>query len=111
MGNHEIFIKKGLSLVKLKLKDIFYIEAPESHVTLNTKIERFPIHFTITAIEKEFPSEIFIRVHRSFIVNKSRIKTIKEDSLDLNLGDTLINLPVDNSYRDFLLSEIKVMAL
>ena len=108
--DNEIFIKKGSSLVKLKLKDIIYIEALENYVILNTKDEKFTIHFTMKAIENQLPSGIFIRVHRSFIVNKSMIKTIKENSLDLIIGDELKNIPIGNSFRDPLLNGINVMA-
>jgi len=75
---NEIFIKKGSALVKLKIKDIIYVEALENYVILNTKNEKFTIHFTMKAIEYQLPSGIFIRVHRSFIVNISLIKTIKK---------------------------------
>lgn len=109
-GDEEIFIKKGSSLVKLKLKDIIYIEALENYVTLNTKDDKFTIHFTMKAIENQLPSGIFIRVHRSFIINKSLIQTIKENSLDLNVGDTLKSIPVGKSFRDTLLNDINVMA-
>ena len=109
-GDEEIFIKKGSSLVKLKLKDIIYIEALENYVTLNTRDDKFTIHFTMKAIENQLPSGIFIRVHRSFIINKSMIQTIKENSLDLNVGDILKSIPVGKSFRDTLLNDINVMA-
>jgi DNA-binding LytR/AlgR family response regulator len=109
-GDEEIFIKKGSSLVKLKLKDIIYIEALENYVTLNTNDDRFTIHFTMKAIENQLPSGIFIRVHRSFIINKSMIQTIKENSLDLIVGNTLKSIPVGKSFRDTLLNDINVMA-
>jgi DNA-binding LytR/AlgR family response regulator len=109
-GDEEIFIKKGSSLVKLKLKDIIYIEALENYVTLNTHDDRFTIHFTMKAIESQLPSGVFIRVHRSFIINKSMIQSIKENSLDLIVGDTVKNIPVGKSFRDTLLNDINVMA-
>jgi DNA-binding LytR/AlgR family response regulator len=109
-GDKEIFIKKGPSLVKLKLKDIVYIEALENYVTLNTNHEKFTIHFTMKAIENQLPSGIFIRVHRSFIINKSMIQTIKENSLDLIVGGEKKNIPVGKSFRDILLNDINVMA-
>ena len=107
---NEIFIKKGSSLVKLKLKEIIYIEALENYVTLNTNDDRFTIHFTMKAIENQLPSGIFIRVHRSFIVNKSMIKAIKENSLELIIGDELKNIPIGNSFRDTLLNGINLIA-
>jgi DNA-binding LytR/AlgR family response regulator len=109
-GEEEIFIKKGSSLVKLKLKDIIFIEALENYVTLNTNEDRFTIHFTMKAIESQLPSGIFIRVHRSYIINKSMIQTIKENSLDLIVGGALKSIPVGKSFRDSLLNDINVMA-
>jgi DNA-binding LytR/AlgR family response regulator len=109
-GDEEIFIKKGTSLVKLKLRDIIYIEALENYVTLNTNDDKFTIHFTMKAIENQLPSGVFIRVHRSFIINKSMIQSIKENALDLNVGGTLKSIPVGKSFRDSLLNDINVMA-
>jgi DNA-binding LytR/AlgR family response regulator len=109
-GEEEIFIKKGPSLVKLKIREIVYVEALENYVTLNTKEERFTIHFTMKAIENQLPTGIFIRVHRSFIINKSMIQAIKENSLDIIVGDVIKSIPVGKSFRDTLLNDINVMA-
>lgn len=109
-GDQEIFIKKGPSLVKLKLKDIIYVEALENYVTVNTREEKYTIHFTMKAIENQLPSSLFIRVHRSFIINKSMIQAIKENTLDLAVGDTMKSIPVGKSFRDVLLNDINVMA-
>jgi len=109
-GDEEIFIKKGSSLVKLKLRDIVFIEALENYVTLNTSTDRFTIHFTMKAIENQMPSGVFIRVHRSFIINKSMIQAIKENSLDLVVGKNIKSIPVGKSFRDGLLNDINVMA-
>jgi DNA-binding LytR/AlgR family response regulator len=79
-------------------------------VTLNTRDEKFTIHFTMKAIENQLPSGVFVRVHRSFIINKNMIQSIKENSLDLIVGDNIKSIPVGKSYRDFLLNDINVMA-
>jgi DNA-binding LytR/AlgR family response regulator len=109
-GDQEIFIKKGSSLVKLKLKDIVFVEALENYVTVNTREEKYTIHFTMKAIENQLPSALFTRVHRSFIINKSMIQAIKENTLDLAVGDTVKSIPVGKSFRDILLNDINVMA-
>jgi DNA-binding LytR/AlgR family response regulator len=107
---NEVFIKKGSALVKLKIKDIIFVEALENYVILNTKNEKFTIHFTMKAIEYQLPSVTFIRVHRSFIVNISMIKTIKENSLDLIIGNEVRDIPIGQSYRDPLLNRINIMS-
>jgi DNA-binding LytR/AlgR family response regulator len=106
----EIFIKKGSSLVKLKLKDIVFIEALENYVTVNTGDEKYTIHFTMKAIESQLPSSLFTRVHRSYIINKSMIQAIKENNLELTVGKTVKSIPVGKSFRDTLLNDINVMA-
>ena len=108
--DEEIFIKKGSSLVKLKINEIIFVEALENYVILNTREERFTIHFTMKAIESHLPSSVFIRVHRSYIVNKSMIQAIKENALELVVGDNVQNIPVGKSFRDVLLNDINVMA-
>ena len=110
-GDEEIFIKKGSSLVKLKLKDIIYIEALENYVTLNTSDDKFTIHFTMKAIENQLPSGVFIRVHRSFIINKSMIQAIKENSLDLIVGRYYEKHSCRKIIQGYtLLNDINVMA-
>jgi DNA-binding LytR/AlgR family response regulator len=109
IGDNEIFIKKGSLLIKLKIKDIMFIEALENYVTLHTKNDKFTIQFTMKALENQLPSVIFIRVHRSFIVNKSLIQAIGENSLELNIGDEMKNIPVGKSFRNPLLNSINIM--
>jgi len=109
IAEHEIFIKKSSSLIKLRLQDLIYIEALENYVILNTKDEKFTILFTMRAIEDQLPSEVFVRVHRSFIVNKSRIQTVNEDSLDLFIRDKPKSIPLGKSYRESLLNSLNMI--
>jgi DNA-binding LytR/AlgR family response regulator len=107
---NEIFIKRGSALVKLKIKDIIYVEALENYITLNTKNEKFTIHFTMKAIEYQLPSNTFIRVHRSFIVNIRFIKAIKENSLDLIIGNEIRDIPIGQSFKEPLINRINIIA-
>ncbi len=109
-GDEEIFIKKGSALVKLKLREIVFVEALENYVTLNTSNDKYTIHFTMKAMESQLPSGVFLRVHRSYIINKKMIQAIKENSLDIMVGNTIKNIPVGKSFRDSLLNDINVMS-
>jgi len=110
IADNEIFIKRGSALVKLKLKEIIYIEALENYVTLFTKEEKFTILFTMKGIEYQLPSEVFIRIHRSVIVNKSMIQTINESNVDIMYGDKIKSLPLGKSFREQLLKDITLMS-
>jgi DNA-binding LytR/AlgR family response regulator len=106
----EIFIKKGSSLVKLKIKDIVYVEALENYVTLYTNDDKFVIHFTMKGIEEYLPQGLFIRVHRSYIVNKTNIQAIRENLLDIVIGGVVKSMPVGKSFKDSLLDDINVVS-
>ena len=109
LGKQEIFIKKGSSLVKIKLEDIILVEALENYVVLHTATEKYTIHFTMKAIDQQLPSYLFIRVHRSYIVNKSCINMIRDNALEISGYKDVNNIPIGKSYRDALLKEINVM--
>ncbi len=109
-GDKEIYIKKGSSLIRLKLKELIYIESAENHINVHTKDEMFTIHFTMKAMESQLAPEIFLRIHRSFIVNRNMIKSINDDSLDLAFGDTIKNLPIGKSFKEILLNKINRMS-
>lgn len=108
--DNEIFIRKGSALVKLKLKDIVYIEALENYVTLYTMEGKFTIHFTMKSIENQLPTGMFFRVHRSFIVNRRMIQTIKESSLELMIGKETKTIPIGNAFREPLMNSINMIA-
>jgi DNA-binding LytR/AlgR family response regulator len=108
--DNEVFIKKGASLIKLKLTDIIFVEALENYIILNTREGKFTIHFTMKALENQLPAGNFIRVHRSFIVNRALIQTIKESFLELGVNDELKRIPLGNSYRDQLMNGINLIS-
>ena len=105
----EIFIKKGSSLVRIKFEEILWIEALENYVILNKINEKLTIHFTMKAIEKKLPSKKFTRIHRSFIVNTSKISVIKDNSVEIKLQAETITIPIGKSYKDQLMEDINLM--
>jgi len=105
----EIFIKKGSSLVRIKFDEILWIEALENYVILNTSSEKLTIHFTMKAIEKKLPSKKFTRIHRSFIVNTSKISVIQDNSVEIKLQSDSITIPIGKSYKEQLMKDINLM--
>jgi DNA-binding LytR/AlgR family response regulator len=102
----SIFIKRNLSLVKLRFEDILWVEALENYVSFYTDKERFTVHFTLKAIEKKLPPTKFIRVHRSYIVNVSAIISIEENNVIISANKENHAIPIGKSYRDKLMQDI-----
>ena len=102
-----LFVKSNSRLVKVNLKDIFYVEALKDYVVINTQYTRYTIHSTMKDIEKKLNNGDFIRVHRSFIVRIDKIQTIENQTVVLEESKKVI--PVGGSYREDLLSKLNMI--
>ena len=99
-----IFVKANQKLVKVRTKDIYFVEALKDYVVINTAHARYTIHSTMKDIEKKLPVSEFIRVHRSFIVRIDKIVAI--DHANVILEDDKKQIPIGGSYKDELSQRI-----
>lgn len=106
---NEIFIKKNSALVRLKYDEILWVEALENYVIFTTYSDKYTIHFTMKAIEQKLPSNMFTRVHRSFIVNTHSINLIEDNAIVINTKEGNKTIPIGKSYKDKLMGDINLM--
>ncbi len=106
----EIFIKNNNSLVRVKFEDILWIEALENYVVVNTFKDKFTIHFTMKSIAEKMPADKFVRVHRSFIVNMSKVKSIEDNSVIIRSETGSKVIPIGKSYKDQLMNDINLIS-
>jgi len=106
----EIFIKNNSSLVRVKYDDILWIEALENYVVLNTFREKYTIHFTMKSIADRMPSDKFMRIHRSYIVNFSKISAIEDNSVIIKIDNGNKLIPIGKSYKEKLLNDINLIS-
>lgn len=98
----SITIKSGYDLYKVKYKDILFIESDNEYVIFNTSDRKIMSHQTLKSLYKKLPSSMFIRVHRSYIVNKESVSALKGKSLLISKT----KIPVSDSYFDKVKSEL-----
>lgn len=73
----SIPVKKGDRIFIIKLSDIVFLEAKEKYVFVNTNDnQEHLIDFSLTNLEDKLPAD-FIRIHRSYIINKNYIKEVQ----------------------------------
>ncbi len=106
----EIFIKNNNSLVRVKFEDILWIEALENYVVVNTFKDKYTIHFTMKSIAEKMPADKFVRVHRSFIVNMSKVKSIEDNSVIIKSESGSKVIPIGKSYKDQLMNDINLIS-
>jgi len=101
----SIFVKVDANLVNLKFDDILWMEALGDYVGFHTKEKRYVVKATLSFIDKRIERKNFVRVHRSFMVNTDKIKTIDDSSLII--GDKLI--PISRGSRAGLMESINLL--
>lgn len=95
-------IKSGYDLHKVKFEDIQYIVSDSEYVTFHMADKKIISNQRLKALEQELSSAMFMRVHRSYIINKNSVTGLK--GRDLLLSDVMI--PVSDSYYDRVKDEL-----
>tara|TARA_R110000868_G_scaffold366839_1_gene629779 strand:+ start:20163 stop:20840 length:678 start_codon:yes stop_codon:yes gene_type:complete len=94
----SIIIKSGYDLHKLKYDAILYIESDSEYAIYHTTDGKIMSNQSLTALEKKLPKELFMRVHRSYIVNKKKVSALKGKDLFIEK----VAIPVSASYFDLV---------
>ena len=81
----------------IPLNQIYYIEAREKKIFIRTKQEEYGFYDTIENMEKKLP-ENFLRCHRSYIVNMSKVTAVKVSQSLIEVQDNL-QVPLSRSYK------------
>lgn len=98
-GDDFIYIKDGYDKIKVKLHDILYVEALKDYTLLVTDQKRHCVFSGIGNLLKEKYFENFIRVHRSFAVQKHFIQKVGTQNLQLF---NAFSIPIGNSFKENL---------
>jgi two-component system, LytTR family, response regulator len=94
-GQSFIFVKDGTKLVKIKLKDILYIEGLKDYVSIITREKKTVTLQTLKSLEVQLPDNQFIRVHNSYIVSLEGIESIEKERVQIGK----VFIPISDTYR------------
>ena len=111
MNNQDVpffYVKSDYRLVQVELSKLLYIECEKDYMRLHIEGQR-PIMtlMTMKTLEERLPQPQFMRIHRSIIVQVSKIESINQGSVNI-AGN---NLPIGNSYRERFFSYIDKLIL
>jgi DNA-binding LytR/AlgR family response regulator len=97
------FIKCNGKIEKITMADVMYIEALANYVIIHTRQKKYITYLTFSGIEEQLPSDLFVRIHKSYIVAISAIQTI--DGTEVITGS--MRLPIGKNYRNDVMSRIE----
>ena len=70
-----------------------------------TEDKSYLLSSTLKSISEQLPASLFIRVHRSFVINISRLDVVAESHIEIKRKV----IPVSKTYREILLKRIKTI--
>lgn len=101
----DLFVNIDRRLIKIEYAGILYIESKGDYIRINTEKKNFTVHSTIKKIKEKLPPELFVQVHRSYIINIKKIIDIEDNSV---LIDKTV-IPVSRSNRDELMKRLNLL--
>ena len=101
------FVKKNNVLQKVYFKDILFIHSMGNYVTIQTTRDKYVLRKALSQLEKQFPREKFIRVHKSYMIRLEALEV-----LDKGESELLINghrIPIGRKYKEPFLEKLPLL--
>ena len=110
IDNDVIYVKSDYKIVRIDIEHIIYIEAMSEYLKILCEEKSKPVIVLLSMkkIEEYLPSSKFMRIHRSFIINLSKISEIKKNHVIL-VGD--ISLPIGDNFKDAFMNYLNTRML
>ncbi len=108
LGNKQddfVFIRDAGVIRRIRLDEINYLEAQGDYVKIYQNEKTYAVHSSLKSIEEKLPAKIFIRVHRSFIVNIGRVDTVEGNTLIMHKNF----VPVSDAYKATLNKRMQIL--
>jgi two-component system response regulator LytT len=102
---NDLYVNIDRRLIKINIPDIFFIEAKGDYINIRTKAKNYLVHSTMKKIIEKLPDELFLKVHRSYIINLRKIIDIEDNSV---LIDKSI-IPVSRSSKPELIKRLNLL--
>lgn len=101
----EIYIREDGRFVRIPYEEILYFENAGDYVSIKTISSSHIIHGTMKGIDSRLNNPQFLKVHRSFIVNLSKIKDIEDGTLVIEKKV----IPISRAHRQALMGRLNLL--
>lgn len=93
--NDFIIIKQGYDKYKIPTHDILYLEAMRDYTRIVTTAKQYLVLTTLNGIFEKLTPGIFVRIHRSFVVNRNKVDAIQKNKINIQSHE----LPIGKLYK------------
>ncbi|WP_236974099.1 LytR/AlgR family response regulator transcription factor [Membranihabitans maritimus] len=94
---NELFVKSGYEYIKVSISDILYIRTDADYTEIYIPVRKILSSESLRYWVENLPDEKFIQVHRSFVVQISKIEKFAGNRIELVNGD---EIPIGRAYKE-----------
>jgi len=102
---NELYVHVDRRLIKINFDIINLIEASGDYITIKTDSKNYTVHSTLKKIEEKLPDHMFLKIHRSYIININKIIDIEDNSVLIEKDV----VPVSRSNRPELMKRLNLL--
>lgn len=101
----SVFVRHNNTMVKVNIDDIQYVEAERNYCRIHSKNREYLLVMTLKDMDKKLPPKHFLRVHRSFIINISKINEVGNTHIVIEKKA----IPISKSLKEELLKRLQTI--
>ncbi len=105
ISDTDLYVNIDRRLIKINFSSIAIIEAKGDYIQIKTDTKNYTVHSTLKKIQEKLPDHLFLKVHRSYIINTKKIIDIEDNSV-LIAKDVI---PVSRSNRPELMKRLNLL--
>ena len=104
-SGNDLYVNIDRRLIKIDIPSIYLVEAKGDYILIKTEDKNYTVHSTLKRIEEKLQDTIFLKIHRSYIINVDKIIDIEDNSV-LIKKDVI---PVSRSNRPELMKRLNLL--
>ena len=101
----DFYVNINKRLIKIDIQSIYLVEAKGDYIYLKTDNKNYTVHSTLKKIEEKLPDHMFLKIHRSYIININKIIDIEDNSVLIEKDI----VPVSRSNRPELMKRLNLL--
>ncbi len=107
MMNDAFFVRNRNKLDKVNINDILWIQSDKKYCTIMTHSKKFVLRISLRGILEKLDNDQFIRVHRSYIVQRNAIESINVGEGEISIGTHKV--PMGKKYQEDLFKQLNLL--
>lgn len=104
-SGNDLYVNIDRRLIKIDIPSIYLVEAKGDYIQIKTEDKNYTVHSTLKKIEEKLPDSLFLKVHRSYIINIKEIIDIEDNTVLIKKNV----IPVSRSNRPELMKRLNLL--